>query len=124
MLQIGEVAERVGLSLRTLRHWDDRGLLVPSARSAGGFRLYTDDDVERCRFIMSLRPLGLSLDELREFADAVDTARGGSALEPAVRDRLEQFRSLTRTQTSAVRRQLQELGALGHELDSLLDPPG
>jgi DNA-binding transcriptional MerR regulator len=45
MMQIGEAAERVGLSLRTIRHWDEVGLVVPSARSNGGFRLYTEADI-------------------------------------------------------------------------------
>ena len=47
-MQIGEVAERTGLSLRTLRHYDEIGLLRPAGRSDGGFRLYTADDVENC----------------------------------------------------------------------------
>ncbi len=46
-LRIGEVADRVGLSLRTIRHYDEIGLVVPSDRSAGGFRLYTEADVVR-----------------------------------------------------------------------------
>ena len=46
-MQIGEAAERVGLRIRTIRHYEDVGLVIPSARSAGGFRLYTDADLER-----------------------------------------------------------------------------
>jgi len=44
MHQIGQVAGAVGLSLRTIRHWEEVGLVLPSGRSAGGFRLYTDQD--------------------------------------------------------------------------------
>ena len=43
--QIGEVAERTGLSLRTIRYYEEVGLLSPSGRTAGGFRLYADSDV-------------------------------------------------------------------------------
>ena len=46
-MQIGEVAERTGLSLRTIRYYEEVGLAVPSARSQGGFRLYTEPDVGR-----------------------------------------------------------------------------
>ena len=47
-MQIGEVAERVKLSLRTIRHYEEVGLVPPSARSKGGFRLYTEADVSGC----------------------------------------------------------------------------
>lgn len=45
--QIGTVVKRVGLSLCTVRHYEDVGLVIPSGRSGGGFRLYTDADVEQ-----------------------------------------------------------------------------
>jgi MerR family copper efflux transcriptional regulator len=64
--QIGEVADRVGLSLRTLRHWDEVGLVRPSGRSTGGFRLYTDSDVELLMLAKAMKPLDFSLDEMRE----------------------------------------------------------
>lgn len=64
-LQIGEVAERVGLSLRTVRYYEEVGLIEPSDRTAGGFRLYTDDDVARLELIKQVKPLGFTLDELR-----------------------------------------------------------
>ncbi|MFE6489944.1 MerR family transcriptional regulator, partial [Streptomyces sp. NPDC057757] len=46
-MQIGEVATRTELSLRTIRHYEETGLVMPSARSQGGFRLYTEADVAR-----------------------------------------------------------------------------
>lgn len=63
-MQIGEVAERSGLSLRTLRHYDEIGLLTPSMRSDGGFRLYTEDDVDRLMVIRRMKPLGYSLEDM------------------------------------------------------------
>ena len=65
-MQIGEVADRTGLSFRTLRHYDEVGLLQPSARSDGGFRLYTESDVQRLLVIRRMKPLGFSLDEMGE----------------------------------------------------------
>lgn len=50
-LQIGEAAEGAGLSIRTIRHYEEAGLVVPSARSDGGFRLYTEADLDRLRVV-------------------------------------------------------------------------
>ena len=62
--RIGEVAERTGLTRRTLRHYDELGLLVPSGRSWGDYRLYDEDDLLRLLQIQSLKALGLSLPEV------------------------------------------------------------
>lgn len=64
--QIGQVADAVGLSLRTIRHYEEVGLAPPSARSTGGFRLYTDDDIERLRLVKHMKPLDFSLEEMRD----------------------------------------------------------
>ncbi len=71
-MQIGEIATRTGLSLRTLRHYDEIGLLQPSARSEGGFRLYTDDDVERLLVIRRMKPLGFSLEAMQDVMRLVE----------------------------------------------------
>lgn len=84
MHQIGEVAERVGLSLRTIRHYDEVGLAPPSGRSAGGFRLYTDDDVERLGLVKHMKPLGFSLEDMRDLLGVRDRlARASSEKERA-----------------------------------------
>jgi DNA-binding transcriptional MerR regulator len=64
--RIGEVAERTGLTRRTLRHYDDLGLLVPSERSWSDYRLYTEDDLLRLLQIQNLKALGLSLAEIAD----------------------------------------------------------
>lgn len=71
-MQIGELAERTGLSIRTLRHYDEIGLLRPSARSDGGFRLYTSDDESRLLLIRRMKPLGYSLEQMGELLTVVD----------------------------------------------------
>jgi MerR family transcriptional regulator, copper efflux regulator len=63
-MHIGEVAARTELSLRSLRHWDEVGLLKPSGRTDGGFRLYTETDVEKILLIRRMKPLGFSLDQM------------------------------------------------------------
>lgn len=75
-MQIGELAEQVGLSHRTIRHYDDVGLL-PAARTEGGFRLYSDTDLQRMLTIRTLKPLGFSLEEMRRILDCLDTAHPG-----------------------------------------------
>ncbi|MDV3123395.1 MerR family transcriptional regulator [Mycobacterium sp. 21AC1] len=80
-LQIGEVAARTELSIKTIRHYDEVGLVVPSARSTGGFRLYTADDVDRLLAIRRMKPLGFSLDEMRALLAAIDTLTTESAPE-------------------------------------------
>jgi len=62
--RIGEVADRTGLTRRTLRHYDDLGLLVPATRSSGDYRLYDSDDLLRLLQIQNLKALGLSLPEI------------------------------------------------------------
>lgn len=72
LMKIGEVAERTSLSIRSLRHYDEMGLARPSAHSPGGFRLYTEADVDRLLTIRRMKPLGFPLERMREFARAVD----------------------------------------------------
>ncbi|MFI5803344.1 MerR family transcriptional regulator [Streptomyces sp. NPDC051561] len=71
-MQIGEVAARTELSLRTIRHYEETGLVIPSARSQGGFRLYTETDIARLMVIRRMKPLGFTLDEMRDLLEATD----------------------------------------------------
>lgn len=68
-MRIGEVARRTGLTVRTLRHYDDLGLLTPQERTSGDYRLYGTDDLERLLSIQNLKSLGLSLEEIRAALD-------------------------------------------------------
>jgi DNA-binding transcriptional MerR regulator len=65
-LQVGELARRTGLTVRTLHHYDEIGLVKPSTHSGAGYRLYTRTDVARLQQVLSLRQLGFSLDEIRD----------------------------------------------------------
>ena len=71
-MHIGELAERTGLSLRTIRHYDEVGLLPASARTEGGFRVYTEADFERLTHIKRMKPLGFSLEEIAELLGLVE----------------------------------------------------
>ncbi|MGW5007334.1 MULTISPECIES: MerR family transcriptional regulator [Streptomyces] len=102
-MQIGEVAERTGLSLRTIRHYEDAGLVIPSARSQGGFRLYTERDVARLMVIRRMKPLGFSLDQMRDLLSATDRLDDGDPLDPAEREvLLDRVRAFERAATEQV----------------------
>ncbi|MCC8479142.1 MULTISPECIES: MerR family transcriptional regulator [Streptomyces] len=87
-MQIGEVAARTELSLRTIRHYEESGLVVPSARSRGGFRLYTETDVARLMVIRRMKPLGFTLDQMRDLLDATDRLDADAALDADERETL------------------------------------
>lgn len=74
MLKVGELASRAGLTVRTLHHYDRIGLLVPSARSWAGYRLYDRDDVARLQQIQALRKLGMALAGIGAYLDRPDVS--------------------------------------------------
>ncbi|MBT2442806.1 MerR family transcriptional regulator [Streptomyces sp. ISL-36] len=93
-MQIGEVAARTELSLRTIRHYEETGLVIPSARSQGGFRLYTENDVSRLMVIRRMKPLGFTLDQMRDLLDATDRLDADAQLDAGEREALlERVRS-------------------------------
>jgi DNA-binding transcriptional MerR regulator len=127
LMQIGEVAERTGLSLRTIRYYEEVDLVVPSARSQGGFRLYTDEDVDRLQVVKRMKPLDFSLDQMRELLEIVDRLGSGARLPKAERTRLLttllEYRSAVRARCETLRKQLdiaEEFAAtLGQQIDEL-----
>lgn len=108
-LQIGQVAERTELSIKTIRHYDEIGLVTPSARSNGGFRLYTDEDVDRLLVVRRMKPLGFTLEQMRQLLDALDTLADDSApaeRRHAARTDFDDIRAQARERGIALRRQL------------------
>ena len=118
MHQIGEVAEAVGLSLRTIRYYEEVGVVPPSGRTAGGFRLYTGDDIERLRLVKQMKPLDFSLDEMRDLLDVRDRlARDvmGEEREQLV-ERLGMYAAIARTRCEALRAQLESAESIATTL--------
>lgn len=117
--QIGEVAAAVGLSLRTVRFYEEAGLVVPVRRSRGGFRLYDDDSIERFRLIMQMKPLGFTVEEMgvliklrAELADPhIGSERHGDLLE-----RLNLFVEAATDKVQNLREQLQVAEAFASQL--------
>ena len=80
---VGELADEAGVSVRTLHHYDQIGLLVPTRRTDAGHRRYSESDVVRLAQIVALRTVGLPLDEIRAALD------GGEALWTTLRHQLD-----------------------------------
>ena len=75
-LQIGEVAEQLSLTPRTLRYYEEIGLLAPPSRMEGGFRLYSAADIDRLENIVQLkRLLGFSLREIKQVVEAMESLK-------------------------------------------------
>lgn len=83
--KIGELAAVTGVTVRTLHHYDDLGVLVPSERSAAGHRLYAGPDVQRLYAVLALRQIGLPLEEIRVALD------GGFDLRNAIARQLDRI---------------------------------
>jgi DNA-binding transcriptional MerR regulator len=93
LYQIGEVAALTGVSIRTLRHYDQIGLLSPSGRSASGYRLYAAPDLLRLQQALTLRYLGFALKQIRELLDRpdFDVAASLDIQRTVVRDRIAEL---------------------------------
>ena len=101
-MRIGQLADVAGVQPKTLRYYDEVGLLRPSARTAAGYRLYAADAVDRLRFVRKAQRLGLSLSDIRIILDISDAGRMPCEHVAAIVDRelahvdeqLRQLRSL------------------------------
>nr|WP_026115652.1 MerR family transcriptional regulator [Nocardiopsis kunsanensis] len=83
--KVGELARRTGLTVRTLHHYEQIGLVLPARRNSAGHRLYGTEEVERLYQVLALRELGLSLERIRELLDA---APSDAATVPSLGDLL------------------------------------
>jgi len=68
-LTVGELAEKIGVNARTIKHWEDKGIIFPDARSSGGFRLYQEIYVYLGKLILDLQMFGYTLDEIKTVSD-------------------------------------------------------
>lgn len=112
LMRIGEVARRTGLSLRTIRYYEEMRLVLPSTRTPGGFRLYTEADAQRLNLVKQMKPLEFSLGEVRELLALLDGL--GPDLDdgdtpPAVEEltgRLESYRAAAESRCASLRAEL------------------
>ena len=122
-LQIGEAAERANLTQRTLRYYEEKGLLSPPTRLEGGFRLYSSDDMERVERIRQLKELlGFSLAEIKEMLEAEDVRlqikagwrKDADAEEKAEKARLG--REVTVQQITLIDQKMEKMASLREQL--------
>ena len=126
-LQIGEVAERTGVTQRTLRFYEERGLLKPPSRLDGGFRLYSEDDVRRVEQIKRLQSLlGFTLAEIKEMVEADEvkmqiraTYRKDAAISER-RAKLLKAKEVTEAQVAVINQKLEALQEMKGNLEEKL----
>ncbi len=96
-MTVGEIAKKMGVTVRTLQYYDKEGLLSPSAESEGGRRLYTDRDLIMLHQILSLKSLGFSLDDIKQRLSSLETP--------------QEVASALTEQADAIRRKIEQLTA-------------
>lgn len=112
-LQIGELARRANVSLRTVRYYEEAGLLLPAAKTSAGMRLYGETDVVRLRFIRRLKAWGLSLEEIQI------TLGGRTASEPRA-ERVHHTLEVLQMEQRRAERRLADMQALCAEVEEAL----
>ncbi|MFE4367695.1 MerR family transcriptional regulator [Streptomyces sp. NPDC056835] len=110
-MRIREVAARTELSLRTIRHYEETGLVTPSARSQGGLHLYTDSDVARLMVIRRMEPLGFSLDEVRALLAVIGRLDAQEPPAPDERDERDELLARVEAFERATAERIAELRA-------------
>ena len=127
-LQIGEVAERTGVTQRTLRFYEEKGLLKPPSRLEGGFRLYSEVDIQRVEQIKRLQKLlGFTLAEIKEMVDAEEVKmqlRAEYRPESAISQKKTQLLraiEVTERQHGLIRQKVGALGEMQSKLEERLD---
>jgi len=119
-LTVGQVADALGVTVRTLHHYDEVGLLVPSERTTAGYRLYTAPDLQRLATIVTYRRLGLSLDEVGELLRGEGTVTEHLRRQrDAVSARIDELHDLVDAIDRALEREMTDQPATTEELKEL-----
>jgi MerR family copper efflux transcriptional regulator len=122
MLHIGDVAEQVSLSLRTVRYYEEQGLIKPAGRTQGGFRLYTEKEVDRLLLIKQMKPLGFTVQQMCELLNARDERDHSDPERRADAERqLAGFALDAHERCDTLRRELQHAEQFARQLDDAPD---
>ena len=84
MMHIGRLAQQAGTTTRTVRYYEEMGLIKPEGRSPGGFRCYSDQQLDRLRMIMSLKGMEFDLDQIKTILDKQSNNDTGGKLASAI----------------------------------------
>ncbi|MDO3412424.1 MerR family transcriptional regulator [Saccharibacillus sp. CPCC 101409] len=110
---IGEVAEKTGLSVPTLRYYEKEGIMPPVKRSESGLREYDDSDVDWLKFACCLRETGMTIAEMKTFASL--TLEGAGTLD----ERLDRLQGQAERVQAQIHRLTGHLGMIEHKMSSL-----
>jgi MerR family transcriptional regulator, thiopeptide resistance regulator len=107
LLTVGQVAEALGVTVRTLHHYDEIGLVVASERSPAGYRLYTEEDLRRLQHVVVYRRLGFALQDIGALlADGADVVEQLRRQRETVTDRVAELTELVRAIDRALEREM------------------
>ena len=107
--QIGELSRSLGVTTRTLRLYEQMGLITPPQRTEGGIRYYTKDDIRRIKFVLKLKELGLSLQQMQELAEMYRETKMPDKIMPRLIELLD-------SHTDAIRRKIERLSSLARDI--------
>jgi DNA-binding transcriptional MerR regulator len=116
LIKIGDFARLADTNLRTLRYYEELGLIHPAWRSQGGFRYYRAADVHRVGMIRDLQELGLHLDRIRELMAARDSTRGREAFFARIREALEEHDRLLEQRMQTLNAQRRKVAQALHKI--------
>jgi DNA-binding transcriptional MerR regulator len=107
--QIGELARSLGVTARTLRLYEQLGLIDPPQRTDGGIRFYTADDIRRIKFVLKVKELGLSLKQMQELAEIYRQTKMPDRIMPRLIEILDGH-------TDAIHRKIEQLSSLARDI--------
>lgn len=107
--QIGELARSLGVTTRTLRLYEQLGLIDPPQRTEGGIRFYTKEDIRRIKFVLKVKELGLSLKQMQELAEIYRQTKMPDRIMPRLIEILDGH-------TAAIHRKIRKLSSLARDI--------
>jgi DNA-binding transcriptional MerR regulator len=107
--QIGELARSLGITTRTLRLYEQLGLIDPPQRTEGGIRYYTKEDILRIKFVLKVKELGLSLKQMQELAEIYRQTKMPDRIMPRLIEILD-------AHTDAIHRKIGKLSSLARDI--------
>ncbi len=90
LMRIGDLAKKAGTTLRTIRYYEERGLIAPAGRTKGGFRLYEEDELRKLHLIRNLQHLDIPLAQVKALFDERQRGRAASEIAPGIQQILRQ----------------------------------
>ena len=114
LMKIGELAWRAGTTMRTIRYYEERGLISPVARTRGGFRLYEEEELHKLHLIRSLQTLDIPLAQVKAFFDERRRGRVASEIAPALQ-------CVLRSQLDAMDRRMEQYRAMQDSIRATIE---